>query len=44
MYRVGQISKLMTFSEYVNKTEKIGGMRTNENSYGENGVLSDIFT
>jgi len=31
-------------SEYVKKSEKIGGVRTNTNSYGENEVLSDIFT
>jgi len=31
-------------SEYVNKTEKTGGMSTNKNSYRENEVLSDIFT
>jgi len=31
-------------SEYVNKTEKIGGMSTNKNSYRENEVLTDIFT
>jgi len=26
VYRVGQKSKLLILSEYVNKTEKIGGM------------------
>jgi len=26
LYRVGQKSKLLILSEYVNKTEKIGGM------------------
>jgi len=44
LYRVGQKSKLLILSEYVNKTEKIGGMRTNKNSYRENEVLSGIFT
>jgi len=39
-----QKSKLLILSEYVNKTEKIGGMWTNKNSYRENEVLSDIFT
>jgi len=38
---VGQKSKLLVISEYVNKTEKIW---TNKNSYRENEVLSDIFT
>jgi len=37
-------SKLLVLSEYVNKTEKIGGMWTKKNSYRENEVLSDIFT
>ena len=41
---VDQKSKLLILSEYVNKTEKIGGMWTNKNSYRENEVLSDIFT
>jgi len=40
MYRVGQQSKLLISSEYVNKTEKIGGMW--KNSYRENEVLSGI--
>jgi len=35
IYRVGQKSKLLILSEYVNKTEKIGGMWTNKNSYRE---------
>jgi len=43
-YRVGQKSKLLIFSEYVNKTEKIGGTWTNTNNYKENEALSDIFT
>jgi len=45
-YRVGQKSKLLILSEYVNKTEKIGGMRTNtkSNSYRENEAVSDSFT
>ena len=33
----------MILSEYVNNTEKIGGLRTNMNSYRENEILSDIF-
>jgi len=37
-------SKLLILSEYVNKTEKIGGTWTNKNSYRENKVLSDIFS
>ena len=37
-------SNLLILSEYVNKTEKIGGMWTGKNSYRENEVLSDIFT
>jgi len=41
---VGQNSKLLILSEYVNKTEKIGGMCTNKNSSTEHEVLSDIFT
>ena len=44
MYRVGQKSKLLILSEYVNKTEKLGGMWTKKNSYRENEVLSDVFT
>ena len=28
IYRVGRKSKMLILSEYVNKTEKIGGMRT----------------
>jgi len=44
LYRVGQKSKLLIFSEYVSETEKIGGMRTNTNSHRENEALSDIFT
>ena len=44
LYRVGQKSKLLILSEYVNKTEKIGGTWTNKNSYRENKVLSDIFS
>jgi len=43
-YRVGQKSKLLILSEYVNKTEKLGGTWTNTNIYRENGALSDIFT
>ena len=43
-YRVGQKSKLLILSEYVNKTEKLGGMWTKKNSYRENEVLSDVFT
>jgi len=39
IYRVGQKSKMC---QYVNKTEAIEGMRTNNNSYRENEVLSDI--
>jgi len=39
---VGQKSKLLILSEYVNKTEKIGGIRTNTDIYRENGALSDI--
>ena len=41
---VTQKSKLLIVSEYVNKTEKIGGTWTNINSYRENEALSDIFT
>jgi len=41
--RVGQKSKLLILSKYVNKTEKIGGMWTNKNSYRENEALSNIF-
>ena len=40
----GSKSNLLIFSEYVNKTEKIGGMWTKKNSYRENEVLSDIFS
>jgi len=36
--------KLLILSEYVNKTEKTGGMWTNTNSYRENEILSVIFT
>jgi len=43
LYRVGRKRKLLILSEYVNKTEKIGGMWTNTNRCREN-VLSDIFT
>jgi len=43
-HRVGQKSKLLILSEYVNKTEKIVEMRTNTNIYRENGALSDIFS
>jgi len=43
VYRVAQKSKLLILSKYVNKTEKIGGMRTNTKSYRENEVLADIF-
>ena len=43
-YRVGQKCKLLILSECVNKTDKIGGMWTNKNSYRENEVSSDIFT
>ena len=42
-YRVDQKSKLLILSEYVNKTEKIGGMWTNTNSYRENEAPYDIF-
>jgi len=44
VYRVGQKSKLLILS--VNKTEKIGAMWTNINSYRENevGLSSDILT
>jgi len=34
----------LILSEYVNRTEKIGGMRIIKNSYRENEALSDIFT
>jgi len=44
LYRVGQKSKLLILSEYVNKTEKVGGKWTNKNSYRENEALADIFT
>ena len=44
LYRVGKKSKLLILSEYVNKTEKIGGIWTNKYSYRENEVLCDIFT
>jgi len=44
LYRVGRKRKLLILSEYVNKTEKIGGTWTNTNSCRENEVLSDIFT
>jgi len=44
IYRLGQKSKLLILSERVNNTEKTGGMRTNTNSYGENGAATDIFT
>jgi len=37
----GSKNNLLILSEYVNKTEKIGGMWTNKNSYKENEVLSD---
>jgi len=43
VYRVGQKSTLLILSEYVNKTEKMGGILTTKNSYRENEVLSDIF-
>ena len=45
IYRVGQKSKLLILSEYVNNTETVGGMWTNTNSYRENEALSqsDIF-
>jgi len=43
-YTVGQKSTLLLLSEYVNKTEKIGGMWTNTNGYRENEAVSDIFT
>ena len=39
---MGQKSKLLILSEYVNKTEKIGGAWTNTNSYGKDEALSDI--
>ena len=41
-YRVGQKSKLLILSEYANKTEKIGGMWKNKNSYRENEALFDF--
>jgi len=41
---MNQKSKLVILSECVNKTEKVGKMSTNTNSYGENKALSDIFT
>jgi len=44
MYRVGLKSMLLILSEYVNKTQKIGGMWTNTNSYKENEALSDHFS
>jgi len=40
---MGQESKLLILSEYMNKNEKIGGMWTYTNSYRENEALSDIF-
>ena len=40
----GGKGKLLISSEYVNKTEKIGGMWTNTNSYRENTIFSrEIF-
>ena len=43
-YRVGQKSKLLTFSEYVNKTEKRGETWTHTNSYRKNDIFSrEIF-
>ena len=42
-HRVGQKSKLLNLSEYVDKTEKIWGMRTNTNIYRETEALSDVF-
>ena len=44
MYRVGLKSMLLILSEYVNKTQKIGRMWTNTNSYKENEALSDHFS
>jgi len=44
VYRVGQKSKLLILSKYVNETEKTGGRWTNTNSGRENEALSDIFT
>jgi len=44
LYMVGQKSKLLILSEYVNKTDKTEGMWTEKNSCRENEVLSDIFT
>ena len=44
IYRVGQKSKLLILSEYVNKAEKIEGTCTNTNSFRENEALSDVFT
>ena len=35
---------LLILSKYVNKTENIGGMWTNRNTYRENEALSDILT
>ena len=44
-YMVGRKSKLLILSEYVNKTEKVGGMWTSTNSYREmKHILCDIFT
>jgi len=44
LYIVGQKSKLLILSKYVDKTEKIGGMWTNKNGCREKEALSDIFT
>ena len=40
----GSKNKLLVLSEYVNKTEKMGGMRTDTNGYRENEALRDILT
>ena len=40
----GGSEKKLILSEYVNKTENIGGTLTNTKSYRENKALSDIFT
>ena len=43
-YTAGQNSTLLISREYVNKTDKIGGMRTNTNIYRQNGASADILT
>ena len=45
LYTVRRKSKLtLILSEHANKTEKIGGLRTNTNICRENGTLPDIFS